>query len=602
MKFKRFIFSFLLLFIFQSFFAQQIHDFVGIIRPQYSESDLEIKKELKKLYEEYLGKLSKSKGSSDKEETEKDEEDEEEPEKEKENQGYEEKINSEVFGSGFVYVSPDGTNYVITNHHVVEDYRMASIEFVNPETKEKTLYTDLEVVALSDNIDLALLVFPKGKKPFKHGLELYTPFLKDGEHVISAGFPGLGDKPAWQLAKGNISNERFYEKKLIDPDYSYILQHTAPIDPGNSGGPLLIEDKNAKTGYRVAGVNTWKYLSRALTAFTIPAVTVQKFLDEYFKKQNTEEVLKKRVEEFAQGLGKKTKVAKDFTKFIAQSNMEDLSFKQFENLFKKYANTKAEIFRLPAPYIPAYKRSMLAANLWGKYKTFESVKDKNVPKVEVKSIEKNKDNTYKVVFETSDGKNTIESTWMDEMNLWVVKTISYTKQSANYEKEKLHNIDTDKSVKKQNLIYTLPNIKVVAAYTHPVVGENPDAFTPGFLCNVELGISYFGFSIANAWQSCDWDTYLLNELGLSLKLPLLLGKVLCEPYGKINLDYCITSDEPVYGFSWIGGLRLILKDQNVGIDLFYKDTYLYPVNTKFNSFHLGTVGIGLIFYMDRSLF
>jgi serine protease Do len=593
MKLKKSVFIVVFLFIFQSFFAQQIHDFVGIVRPQYSESDLKIKKEFKDQRQKEIDKKKKSG------EYVEEEEEEEKNDDKKENQGYEEKIVADIFGSGFVYVTKDGTNYVITNHHVVENFKYASIEFIDPETKEKTLYTDLEVIALSNNIDLALLAFPKGKKPFKYGLELYTEFLKDGEHVVSAGFPALGDKPAWQLAKGNISNERIFEKKLIDPDYSYIIQHTAPIDPGNSGGPLLVVDSKAKSGYRVAGVNTWKYMSRSLTAFTIPAVTVQKFLNEYFNKENNEEVLKKLTEEFAQNLGKKTKQAQDFQKYIAQEDMNKMTYKQFENLFKKYANSNYLIYQIQEPAIPLYKRTFLAMNVWNKYKTFESVKDTNIAKVTVKSIEKKNHDSYKVVFETSDGKNVIESTWVTEMNIWVIKEMSYTKGSEKFSNEKKYSIDSDKSVKTQNLIYKLPAMEYTLSYLKPLVTEKDGSDYSGVSFSIALDISYFIFSTSIEWQATDWDSYFLYDIGAGIMLPLYLDPILVEPYAQVNLNTCLICDEPVGGFSWTGGLKLIWKEQAVGVNVFYKDKYLYPVNRKYDSFHIGSIGIGLLFFWSN---
>ena len=68
--------------------------------------------------------------------------------------------------------------------------------------------------------------------------------------VLVAGFPGLGDRPAYQLTRGSVSNER------LDIGGSRLLQHTAATDPGGSGGPVL------DPGGRVVGVSSGKARER----------------------------------------------------------------------------------------------------------------------------------------------------------------------------------------------------------------------------------------------------------------------------------------------------------------------------------------------------
>jgi len=596
MRVKKIVLIILSVFMMQFMFSAQVQNLIGVVRPQFSEKDLKIKDEMKEMEDKDLKKKKKEEGEKTEEEKKKEkDEDDDDDEKEEENQGYDKKIMSYRFGSGFIYVGKDGTNYVITNHHVIEDYRYACIEFIDPDTKEKTLYEDLEVIALSEDIDLALLVFPKGKKPFKTGLTLFTGELKDGDHVYSAGYPALKDKPAWQIAKGNVSNAKFYKKQLVDPDYSYVVQHTAPIDAGNSGGPLLIENGKPDE-YLVAGVNTWKAGTRELAAFTIPAETVQKFLNEYFNHENNEEKLKKRTDEFATNLSKKTKKDEDIRKFISMESADALSFKQIENLFKKYISQEWKIYNAIND-LGSAKISLVTLNVWNKYKTFETIKDKNVPKLSVTSMEKNKDGSYKVVFEDDIKKNTIVSTWKNEMNLWVVTEISYTKDSANYEKEKLHSIDTDKSARKKPLVRSELALVVDVSTTVPMVAENKDAFYEGAIFQAGAILKYFGIDVGWVWQCTDLENYLFWEIGTSLTCVLNLSdNLFLNPYARVSADVCLTNDNPAYGFSWGAGFRILMPKWKAGLDVFYKDTYAYHFAHNLNDYHVGTIGIGLTFY------
>lgn len=59
------------------------------------------------------------------------------------------------------------------------------------------------------------------------------------------------------------------------------MQHTAQVDAGSSGGPLLIRDENAAAGFAVVGINTWKASDRENTNFAIPVHAIDDFLKNY---------------------------------------------------------------------------------------------------------------------------------------------------------------------------------------------------------------------------------------------------------------------------------------------------------------------------------
>lgn len=229
----------------------QIRDYVGIVRTEYDSETVSFLKD-------FQSEL-KSKGYT----------------------SYANVIDSYLagrFGSGFVYVNSDGKNLVITNRHVIDYGTTASIEFEDPKTGEMTKYENLTIKAIDDEIDVAVLQFPDNKNPFKKGLTFSAVSVEDGTDVYSAGFPGLGNTPLWQLGKGIVTNSSARIKELLNPEISSLIQHSAEVDGGNSGGPLLIVSKKAEAGYEVVGINTWKASYRQNTNYAIPAKVISNYI------------------------------------------------------------------------------------------------------------------------------------------------------------------------------------------------------------------------------------------------------------------------------------------------------------------------------------
>ena len=160
--------------------------------------------------------------------------------------------NEGTFGSGVV-IEQGGRKYVLTNLHVVGYAEKATVVF---QLHEKTVRYEHCVVTSTASTDLAAIALPAECEMI--ALPIYGGAIDEDLSIVAAGFPGLGDKPSWQLTRGSISNARVdvdsYERA------SRIIQHTASIDPGSSGGPLLF--KNADGKYEILGINTWKAFYR----------------------------------------------------------------------------------------------------------------------------------------------------------------------------------------------------------------------------------------------------------------------------------------------------------------------------------------------------
>lgn len=193
------------------------------------------------------------------------------------------RLNS-VFGSGVVINGKNNVLYVLTNQHVVSLADKAIIEFRNT-IGETNRYENCEVFAVDEQLDLALIILPDTAK--KHpAITLSSREVHDGDEVWSAGYPGLSGEPSWQFGKGNITNEAARVHDLIDPDLSVILQHSAPVDPGNSGGPLLQSIPGQKRIYAIVGINTWKVFFRQAANFAVPSGTIEAFLKRTTSSEN----------------------------------------------------------------------------------------------------------------------------------------------------------------------------------------------------------------------------------------------------------------------------------------------------------------------------
>jgi serine protease Do len=177
-------------------------------------------------------------------------------------------------GTGWVVVDPDGQNWIVTNRHVVIGAEKVNVYQESVEGDQR-VFSDCPIVYVDTQMDLAVIQFPSARKIYKTGFRLDPRAARDLTDVVAAGFPGFGGTPLWQVSPGAITNSH----AKIDPAYDFLIQHSAPIDPGNSGGPLLVKDPSAPLGYSVVGVNTMKALKRESTNFAIPTKHVAEVLE-----------------------------------------------------------------------------------------------------------------------------------------------------------------------------------------------------------------------------------------------------------------------------------------------------------------------------------
>lgn len=158
-------------------------------------------------------------------------------------------------GSGF-FITPDG--YLLTNHHVIREAR--EIEAAMMDGRRLRAW----VVGQDASTDLAVLRVETSGLPYAMLGE--SAGLRVGQLVIAMGNPyGFQSTVSTGVVSALGRTLRSLEGRLIEN----IIQHTAPLNPGNSGGPLL--DSHG----RVVGINTAIIAQAQGIGFSIPAATAR---------------------------------------------------------------------------------------------------------------------------------------------------------------------------------------------------------------------------------------------------------------------------------------------------------------------------------------
>jgi putative serine protease PepD len=147
-------------------------------------------------------------------------------------------LSQQALGSGFVL---DKAGHIVTNYHVVQGADQIRVSFSNRDTVQAQL------VGTDPSTDLAVLrveTSASGLKPLPLG---DSDSVEVGDQVVAIGNPFGLDRTA---TAGIVSA---LQRLITAPNQftiDHVIQTDAPINHGNSGGPLL----NARG--QVIGVNT----------------------------------------------------------------------------------------------------------------------------------------------------------------------------------------------------------------------------------------------------------------------------------------------------------------------------------------------------------
>jgi S1-C subfamily serine protease len=173
----------------------------------------------------------------------------------------------DVNGTGFVVSS---AGHIVTNNHVID----GCVGDIRGNLSGEAA-TTLRVVSKDETNDLALL---HASKTFKETTTIRNTAIHSGDSVVAIGFPYHGLLTSdFTVSTGIVSS---LSGVLNDTRF---LQISAPIQPGNSGGPLLDTSGNV-VGVVAAKINALKFAKATGDLpeninFAIKTGAVRDFLD-----------------------------------------------------------------------------------------------------------------------------------------------------------------------------------------------------------------------------------------------------------------------------------------------------------------------------------
>ena len=184
--------------------------------------------------------------------------------------GQEREFRSQGLGSGIIVRFNSGTYYVLTNHHVVDNTTEIRVA-----TKDGMEYP-AELVGKDERKDLAMVSF-KTNDSYPLAVLGDSDTVRVGDWAIAMGNP-LGEQFSFSVTMGIVS--AVGRTGGIGGNINDFIQTDAPINQGNSGGPLV----NIRG--EIIGINTWIASNtpgggNVGLGFAIPINNTKRSIDEF---------------------------------------------------------------------------------------------------------------------------------------------------------------------------------------------------------------------------------------------------------------------------------------------------------------------------------
>ena len=208
---------------------------------------------------------------------------------------------TEWTGTGFALTN----NYIVTNNHVIEGAKTISIQGVNGDFNHKY---SAEVVTTDKHNDLAIIKV-KGVNISSASIPyaVKTGTSEVGEEVFVLGYPltsTMGEEI--KLTTGVISSKTGFQGDVS------IYQISAPIQPGNSGGPLFDSKGN------VVGIVSAKHKGAENVGYAIKT----SYLKNLMESAVSTNILPQTNKMAGQNLSGKVKLAKNYVYYIVCTSQE----------------------------------------------------------------------------------------------------------------------------------------------------------------------------------------------------------------------------------------------------------------------------------------
>ena len=169
---------------------------------------------------------------------------------------------SEVQGSGFTY-NYKGEMIIVTNNHVVDGASSITVSFSDGKTySAKVLGTDA-------TNDLAVLSTNAPANAYHPLTIISSSTLSVGESVIAIGSPyGLNGTMTTGIISALDRSITVTEDSGVTLEMTGLIQTSAPINSGNSGGPLMT------LGGKVIGITNASVSNSDGLGFAVPSDTI----------------------------------------------------------------------------------------------------------------------------------------------------------------------------------------------------------------------------------------------------------------------------------------------------------------------------------------